>query len=391
MLRIKNAVIVSDELITNKYIYIENGKIEEVTANELIYDEEIDASGLYVSPGFIDIHTHGAGGYDFADGEVSDILSASYMHALHGTTAIYPTCTSSSFEDTIKFISNVKKAMESNAPGICYIAGSHLEGPYFSKAMCGAQNTSYLKSPVRSEYEKFVKEGNGTLKRISFAPELDGSKDLCIYLKENNIIASFGHTDAIYEEIAPLIPLGCNLATHLYSGMSNITRRNLMRKLGAVETAYLEDDVYVETIADGIHLPPELLKLIYKIKGPDRICLVTDSMRGAGMPDGPSVLGPKHDGMECNIHDGVAYLKDMSAFAGSIATADRLIRTMYKLVGIPLCQCIKMMCETPAKVMELEDRGKLEKGYVADLVFFDDNININKVIIQGKELKKKGM
>lgn len=387
MIQIKNAVIITDKLLTGKNLYIKDNKIEAITSEVLPHEQEIDANGLYLSPGFIDIHTHGGGGYDFADGEVSDILSAAQIHAAHGTTAIFPTCTSSSFEDTINFIQNVKASMDINSPGKPYIAGSHLEGPYFSQTMCGAQNTAYLKAPIRDEYEQFVKQGKGTLKRISFAPELDGTKELCRYLTQNNIIAAYGHTDAIYEEILPLIPLGCTLATHLYSGMSNITRRNLMRKMGAVETAYLEDDIYVEIIADGIHLPPDLLKLIFKIKGADKICLVTDSMRGAGMPDGPSVLGPKHDGMECNIHDGVAYLNDMSGFAGSIATSDRLVRTMYKEVKIPLCDCIKMMCQTPAKVMKLCSRGKIEKDYIADLVLFDDDINVKKVIIQGKELK----
>lgn len=159
-----------------------------------------------------------------------------------------------------------------------------------------------------------------------------------------------------------------------------VTRRNAYRKLGAVETAFLCDNVTVEVIADGCHLPPELLKLIYKIKGASRIALVTDSMRGAGMPEGPSVLGPKNDGMDCIITNGVAMLPDMSAFAGSVATADRLVRTMYKLCGIPLTECIKMMCETPARVMNIKNRGKLLEGYSADIVLFDNNINIKRVI-----------
>ena len=167
--------------------------------------------------------------------------------------------------------------------------------------------------------------------------------------------------------------------------MNTVTRRGLGRKLGAVETAFLEDEVIVEVIADGIHLPPNLLKLIYKIKGADKICLVTDSMRGAGEKEGKSVLGPRHDGMECIIDGGVAYLPDKSAYAGSVATADRLVRVMYKDVGISLTDVIKMMCKTPARAMKIENRGELKEGFFADLVFFDDNVNIKKVIIEGKE------
>ncbi|MBR1969253.1 MAG: N-acetylglucosamine-6-phosphate deacetylase [Clostridia bacterium] len=385
--KIKNAVFITDTEEKNKYLYIEDGKIKAFTNDELPFDEEIDAEGLYVSAGFIDMHTHGAGNYDFADGEKEDIIRAAYTHATYGTTTIYPTCSSSSTEDTMRFIENVRDVMKENAPGKPHIAGSHLEGPYFADSQKGAQNPDYIKPPCKEEYTEFEKRAEGTLKRISFAPEIDENYELCDFLKEKGIVSSFGHTDGIYEELLPAIEKGCTLATHLYSGMNQVTRRNCHRKLGAVETAFLEDEVIVEIIADGIHLPPELLKLIYKIKGPDKICLVTDSMRGAGMGEGKSVLGPKNDGMDCFIKDGIAYLTDMTAFAGSVATADRLVRVMNKQAGVPLTECIKMITENPAKVMGLPKRGSLKEGYFADLVFFDDNINIKKVIIEGEELK----
>ena len=391
VVRIKNAVFISDTLEENKYLYIEDGTITAFTDKELDFDCEVDADGLYVSPGFIDIHTHGAGGYDFGDGEVSDIKNAAYTQAKYGTTTVFPTCTSSSTEDILLFVKNVKRAMKDNAPGTPHIAGAHLEGPYFADAQRGAQNPEYIKDPCRSEYEEFVKSGEGTVRRISFAPELDGSEELCDYLTENGIVAAYGHTDAIYQEIEPLIRKGCKLATHLYSGMSGVTRRDCYRKLGGVETAFLEDDVYVEIIADGKHLPPELLKLIYKIKGPDRICLITDSMRGAGMGEGESVLGPKNDpsSMKCVIKDGIAFLTDMTAFAGSVATTDRLLRVMHKEAEVPLCECVKMLTKIPAEVMGIKDRGSLKEGYKADLVFFDKDINVRKVMIEGKELQDR--
>jgi len=387
--RIKNAAFITDIIEKDKYLYIENGIIKAFTEKELPFDDEIDANGLYVSAGFIDIHTHGAGGFDFADGEKDDIINAAYTHAKYGTTTIFPTCTSSSTEDTVKFIENVKSAMEENKPGKPAIGGSHLEGPYFSMEMKGAQNPAYIKAPQKDEYELFAKKGNGTLKRISFAPELNGSLEMCDFLKENGIVSAFGHTEAIFEELEPAIEKGCTLATHLYSGMNLVTRRGPYRKLGAVETAFLKDEVTVEVIADGIHLPPELLKLIYKFKGPDKICLVTDSMRGAGMDEGESVLGPKNDecSIRCLIKDGVAMLCDMTAFAGSVATADRLVRVIYKKAKVPLCECIKMITKTPAKVMKLSDRGEIKEGLRADLVFFDDDINIKEVIIEGKKLQ----
>ena len=385
--KIKNAVFVTDKLEIEKYLYIEDGVIKAFTDETLPYDCVIDADGLYVSPGFIDIHTHGAGNFDFADGTVEDILKAAHTHAKYGTTTIFPTCTSSSTEDILLFIRNVKKAMEANKAGRPYIAGSHLEGPYFSQVMRGAQNPSYLKAPEPAEYQNFLAQGAGTVRRISFAPELNGSEAFCDFLMEKGVVASFGHTDGVYEELIPSIRKGCQLATHLYSGMNTVTRRSLYRKLGAVETAFLEKSVTVEIIADGVHLPPELLRLIYQIKGPEKICLITDSMRGAGMGEGPSVLGPKHDGMNCVIKDGVAFLTDMTAFAGSVATADRLVRVMHKEAGIPLTDCIQMICKTPAKVMGLKKRGEIKEGFTADLVFFNEDIQVQKVLLQGKELQ----
>jgi len=385
--KITNAIFVTEKLESDKSLYLEDGRILAFTEDELPCDAEIDGKGYYVSPGFVDIHTHGGGNYDFGDGTVDDILQAAYAHAKHGTTTIFPTSATSSSEDLKLFVDNVKASMKANCPGMPYIAGAHMEGPYFSMKMRGAQNPKYLKAPDPEEYRDWVERGEGCVRRISFAPELPGTEELCAYLQEQQVVSAFGHTDAVYEEIKPVIDKGCCLATHLYSAMNTVTRRDLYRKLGAVETAFLEESVTVEVIADGVHLPPELLRLIYRIKGPDKICMITDSMRGAGMEEGPSVLGPKNDGMDCIIKDNVAVLTDFSAFAGSVATADRLVRVMHQQAGIPLCECIQMMCETPAKVMGLQDRGKIQPGFVADLVFFDANIQVKKVILQGKELQ----
>lgn len=243
--KIKNGILVTDTLVMGQNLYLHDDRIAAVTHEDLPADRMIDAEGMYVSPGFIDIHTHGAGNHDFADGTVEDILTAANAHAVHGTTTVYPTCTSASYSDTVRFIENVKAAMQKNEPGRPRIAGSHLESPYFSNVMRGAQNPAYLKAPDPTEYKKLIEIGAGTLRRISFAPELDGTEDLCDTLAENGIVSSFGHTDAVYKEIKPLIDRGCRLATHLYSGMNTVVRRDLMRHLGAVETAFLEDSVDV--------------------------------------------------------------------------------------------------------------------------------------------------
>jgi N-acetylglucosamine-6-phosphate deacetylase len=193
------------------------------------------------------------------------------------------------------------------------------------------------------------------------------------------------HTDAIYEEALKAFENGYSLITHLYSGMSGVMRRNAYRYAGVIESAYIIDEMNVEIIADGSHLPASLLKLIYKIKGPGRIALVTDAMRGAGMPDGESIIGSLKRGMKVIIEDGVAKLPDRTAFAGSVATTDRLVRNMINLAGAPLIEAVRMATSTPASIMGLSDKkGSLIEGKDADIVIFDNNITIDTTIVKGK-------
>jgi N-acetylglucosamine-6-phosphate deacetylase len=225
------------------------------------------------------------------------------------------------------------------------------------------------------------------VRRWSAAPELKGALALGNCLKSRGVLAAVAHTDAIYEEVQAAYENGYSLITHLYSGMSGVTRRNAFRYAGVIESAYLIDGMDVELIADGIHLPGPLLRLAYKIKGPDRIALITDAMRGAGMPPGPSVLGNRSSGLPVIIEDGVAKLPDRSAFAGSVATADVLVRTMITLGGAPLEAAVRMMTRTPASIMGVGDRkGRLAAGMDADIVIFDEQIRVDRTIVRGKVL-----
>lgn len=383
--KIENGKLIRNHAVEEgKAIYLKDGKIAAITAEELPFDCKIDAEGNYVSPGFIDIHTHGGGGYDYIDG-VEGALTAMRMHRKHGTTTIYPSGMTCSREVLKQFIRDMVALSKRNEGGIPNLGGIHMEGPYFVAEQAGAQNPDYLRAPEEAEYREWFELGEGLLSRISFAPELPGSVELCDFLKEKGLVASMAHSGAIYEEILPSYEHGCKLVTHLYSAMNGVTRRNAYRRLGMVETAYLLDDIDAEIIADGCHLPPDLLKLIYKIKGPEHLVLVTDSMRGAGMPDGPTFIGPAGESTECIIEDGVAKLLDRSAFAGSVATTDRLVRTMVQKAGVPLPQAVQMMTETPARVMNLTTKGKLEEGFDADIVIFDEEIRICRVLVGGSE------
>lgn len=261
--------------------------------------------------------------------------------------------------------------------------GLHLEGPYFAMGQRGAQDPKQLRSPDPREYLQILENCRHIL-RWSSAPELPGALELGEELRRRGILAAIGHSDAGWQEVEAAWNSGYTHVTHLYSGMSSLHRKNAYRYIGVLESAYLIDDMTVEIIADGKHLPAELLKFVYKFKGPDCTALITDSMRGAGMPDGPSVLGHFEKGLPVVIEEGVAKLPDRTSFAGSVATADRLVRNMVQLAKVPLTEVIRMAAATPARIMGFADRGRLQKGLRADIVLFDEGIQVSQVIVGGR-------
>ena len=381
-LKIKNGRLITDRILEGVNLYLSEGKIQAITSESLPFDEELDAKGQYVSPGFIDIHTHGGGGACYTDGDTEAIKISMRVHFEHGTTTIFPTTSSCSPTALKNTIADLRKVMNDPGERLPHIPGIHLEGPYFSVKQCGAQDTKYMTDPIPEEYREIVESGADVIRRWDFAPERKGSLEFCRYLTDHGIIPAIAHSDATYQDILPVYEAGCHLVTHLYSGMSTITRNYGYRSLGVIESAYLLDEMDVEMISDGCHMPPELLRLIYKSKGPDRICMVTDSIRPTGMPEGV-YTSTNGEGESVIVEDGVAKVMDRSCFAGSVATTDRLVRTCYKLAGIPLTDCIQMMTKTPARGMKLDKTGELKEGYAADIVIFDDDIQVSKVILSG--------
>lgn len=387
-LKIINGNILTPYKIVEKgSILIENGKISEISQYNIDAPEStvIDAQGHYVSPGFIDLHVHGGGGHDFMDHSVNAFINIAELHAKYGTTTMCPTTLTSSKENLIKTLHFYEEANKINHYGAQF-SGMHIEGPYFAMAQRGAQDPRYIRKPDPDEYKEILKWAH-LIKRWSAAPELEGAMEFARYLKSVGVLPAIAHTDAIYEEVQEAFENGYTLLTHFYSGMSGVTRRNAYRYAGVIESGYLIDELDVEIIADGVHLPPPLLKLIYKIKGPSRIALITDAMRGAGMGSGESILGDLNDGIKVIIEDGVAKLPDRSAFAGSVATADRLVRTMHQDAGIGLLETVQMITSTPARIIGLSDvKGSITVGKDADIVIFDKDINIINTIIQGKSI-----
>ena len=380
---IKNALLVREDRIEPGDILLENGKILAFGYPEAQADETIDAKGLYLAPGFIDMHTHGAGGADFMDGTVEAYLTAARMHASHGTTLLFPTTLTSTNEALYASFDTYEKARALSGRDGAVLGGMHLEGPFFAPEQAGAQDPRYLRDPQPEEYREILSRTEH-IARWSFAPERPGSPAFAAELRRRGIVPSIGHTNATFADCDAAFRAGCTLMTHFYSCMSTITRRNAYRYAGVIEYGYWQDGMDIEIIADGIHVPADLLKLVVKIKGVDHIALVTDSMRAAGMPEGPSILGSLQGGQEVLVEDGVAKLTDRSAFAGSVATADRLVRTMLREGGVSLPEAIRMITANPARIMGIDGhKGHLREGYDADLVLFDGDIRIHRTIING--------
>jgi len=393
MLLIKNGVLITpDRTIECGNVLIKDGVIEEVTSGADATErhgripgvETIDARGLYVSPGFIDMHVHGGGGRDTTEGEADAIVHMARAHARFGTTGIAPACSAAPMDDLLRSVDAIKAAQKKYPT----ILGVHLEGPFFSVEQKGAQNEAYIKNPADVDYGPLLDRWDKIL-MMSAAPELPGGMELGRALRGRGILASVGHSDADYDTMAIALENGYSHVTHLYSGCSIVRRINAFRVAGVVESAFLLDGYSVEMIADGKHLPPPLLRLIYKIKGPERISLITDGVRYSASDIEEGAVFSE-SGMDVIYEDGVMKLLSREAFAGSAATTDKLVRNMVRLAGVPLADAVKMASLSPARALGLEHRkGRLGAGYDADIVIFDEDIQINKVLVGGVTIQSE--
>ena len=378
-------IITPEKIIDGGTILIQSNRIEAISNGNIEAPDsiEIDAQGKFISPGFIDIHVHGGGGHDFMDGNENAFLQIAETHAKFGTTSMLPTTLTSTKEAMLQILGVYESANKNNINGSQFL-GMHLEGPYIAMSQKGAQDPRYIRDPLPEEYQEILSKFS-CIKRWSAAPELKGAIEFGKYIKSKGVLPALAHTDAVYDEVINAFENGYTLATHLYSAMSGVTRRNSFRFAGVVESAFIIDDMDVEIIADGVHLPAPLLKLVYKIKGADRTALITDAIRPAGTNVSESTLGSIDNGLKVIIEDGVAKLPDRTAFAGSIATADRLVRSMINLAEVPLEDAIKMISATPARILGvLDKKGTLTVGKDADIIIFDNNINVSMTMINGK-------
>ena len=363
-------------------VIVEDGKIAEVSNNSFVIEgaEVIDAKGCDIVPGGIEMHVHGGGGRDFMEGDEEAFRVAIDAHMQYGTTSIFPTLSSSTVPMIEKACETCTKLMaEPNSP----ILGLHLEGPYFNPKQAGAQIPEWIKAPVKEEYE-YLLEKWPCLKRWDEAPELEGSHEFIKCCCKHGVLPSIGHTRAKYDEVAAANELGMTHATHFYNAMPVVYKNREFKETGTVESIFALENMTVEMIADGIHVPPVMLRMIYQIKGVERTALITDALACAASKD-DTAFDPR-----VVLEDGVCKLADRSALAGSIATMDRLVRTCVQQAGIPMEDACRMISETPAKIMGVYDRkGSLEKGKDADIIFFDKDQELTFVMQMGRIVRNE--
>ena len=360
-------------------VIIEDNKIKAVSNIDLhIVDAEIiDAKGCYVVPGGIDMHTHGGGGRDFIEGSEDAFRAAVNAHMKHGTTTIYPTLSSSTIPTIEAACQACEKLMaEKDSP----VLGLHIEGSYINPKQAGAQNPVLIKAPLAEEYEPLL-DKYSCIKRWDEAPELQGSVEFITACRKHGVLTALTCTRATYEDVVAAHDAGLSHAAHFYNAMPVVYKEHEFKVPGTVESVYVLQDMTVEVIADGIHVPPVMLQVVYQIKGVEKTALITDSLAYAAsegnVSSEPSVI----------LEDGVCKLADHSALAGSIATMDTLIRTCIQKAEIPMIDVFRMASETPAKIMGIYDRkGSIEEGKDADIMMFNDDINLTYVMQMGHEV-----
>lgn len=384
---IKNGKVILEDRIEQADVLIEDGKFIKIGNIEEECSNVLDVHGLYVSPGFIDIHSHGGNGFDYMTGTLEAFKAATTLHMQHGATSIVPTTVAADIDYTIEFLHKFDQ-LKDNKEIPVRMLGVHLEGSYLALEQKGAIPAQYIKNPQKEEYLKILNASKNIL-RWTIAPELEGAYALGDELQSRGINASIGHSNAEDFQVHEAVQHGFRSVTHMYSMTSSIVRKNCYRHPGINEAAYLEDDLYIEAIADGHHLPDTLLRLMVKNKGYDKMILVTDSMSAAGFGDGLFYLGNPEDHHQVLIKNGVGFMPDMSSFAGSVACTDQLVRTMLK-IGVPINQAVKMLSLNPAKLLHKdEELGSIAIGKRADLLIFDESIDMKYVFVDGDLRYKK--
>ena len=339
----------------------------------MLQAEPIDLQGRILAPGLIDTHVHGALGHDTMDATPEALLQMARFYARHGVTSFLATTVTASPERILAALRNVGQIMRQDTKGAALL-GAHVEGPFLDRDKRGAQDAGHIRPAMPKEYHAWFE--TGIVKLITLAPEYPQNRDLIPYAVGQGTVVSIGHTRASYEDVCRAVELGATQVTHTFNGMEPLHHR----KPGAIGAALTLDQLRCELIADGVHVHPAVLKLVVRAKGTSRILLITDAMRGTGMPDGQYTLG----GVDVTVKEGIARTRE-GALAGSTLTLNRALANIMAAADLSLSQALALASRNPAQALGLErTKGCIDVGKDADLIVLDTDLNVCLTMVRGK-------
>jgi N-acetylglucosamine-6-phosphate deacetylase len=381
-----NARLVFADRIARGHLRVADGKIAAISEQALEPaggETMIDLGGQFLAPGFIDIHIHGAQRRDAMEASDGAFAAICRHHARGGTTALALTTVTATSESIVRVLEAVQEYRQQPVTDGARLLGIHIEGPYFSKEKPGAHRLDLIHHPQRAEWERWL-DFDGLITQMTVAPELPGALELFEELSRRGIIASGGHSDAWDEEAAAAFAHGMRHATHTFNCMSTARRRGPYRVAGLLEFVLSEPEILCELIADGHHVSPTLMRMLYLAKGPDGIVLVTDAAAGAGLAEGETFqLGD----IACVVRGGVSVLTDGQTLASSTAWMIDLVRNMVQLVNVSLVEAVRMATLNPARTLRIEaNKGVLQVGADADLVSFTDDFQVTHTFVGGRDV-----
>ncbi len=380
---LKGNIILEDKILSGGVVLIEGEKISAVHHGEIPLKEKdvslIDYKDNFISPGLIDLHLHGALGKDVMDGEVKSLEKIASHQARHGVTGFLGTIMSAPLDSMLKAVEAVKKAKKLQLRS--EIQGVHIEGPYSNPQRKGAQDPDFIREMSQEEIQLLIEATSGLKTLISMAPEVKNNRSFIKPLTEQGVVVSIGHSDATYEEALESFEEGISHATHLFNAMSGYHHR----EPGVIGAVLDSPKVTAEIIADGFHIYPSALRLALAAKGHDKICLITDSIKAAGLGDGIYPMG----NLEVVLKGNEARLRKSGTLAGSVLTLSRAVKNALEWTRIAVNKAVNMASLNPSRVIGLEhEMGSIQEGKYANLVVFDREFNVLETYLKGRSVFK---
>lgn len=371
-------VAAPDRVLDDGWVAVSDGRIAGVGSGTPPSGEYVDVGGALVVPGFVDTHCHGGGGASFTSLDPEELLTAVRAHRRHGTTTMLASLVSDPVDILREQVAALREIVQDGE-----IAGIHLEGPFISKARCGAHDPETLLEPDTGTVDKLLRAGQGAIRMVTIAPELYGGIKAVRQLAESGVIAAIGHTDGVEQQLLPAIDAGATVATHLFNGMRPLHHR----EPGPVGALLDDERITIELICDLVHLHPTVVRLAAKHAGRNRTVLITDAMSATDAADGRYTLGR----LEVDVHDGVATLADNGSLAGSTLTMDTAFRNLIRGAKLGILDAVHATSQRPAELLGIAGHtGMLRPGYVADIVVLDQDLRPAKVLRRGEWVAEVG-